>query len=464
MQSLQLSIPEPCHENWQNMTPADQGRYCNACAKVVVDFSMMTDAEVLNYFSVLKDEKVCGRALPGQLNRAITLPREPKKRLFWYWNYIMLFFMFFSKSNSAKSQTKGEVVALPVKPACTKTVGMMVAIPQVKQDHLISGKISDKEGKPVPFATVIIKGTHLGVSANANGEFAIKSKPGDILTISATGFEPLAVTVGNNKLINVQLKNQPELNVVFGDVVVTARCVKRPQAVVGQLTTIIKAAQPDTAKPNTVAKGLAGKVSGQQINLVNRVCQSDSPRVMMGGVRRIDKDKIPLLVVDDVQLPMSFMSTINPKDIANITVMKSPEANALYGVNAANGVVLVTTKKKKPVSNTKSQKDSVVKTFVGKMTEIVKPLFPSNTIRVYPNPVARGNASIISLNLQQGGTFSIQVTDLTGRVVLQKKVTSAAKSFMDKIETEGSWPAGIYFINVFDEKNKRVGKINFSVQ
>ncbi|HNK29664.1 MAG TPA: hypothetical protein PKG65_12100, partial [Ferruginibacter sp.] len=87
MQKLQLSIPEPCHENWQEMTPTQQGRFCKACAKEVIDFSMMTDTEVLNYFAGLREEKVCGRALPSQLNRAITYPKEPKKRLFWYWNY-----------------------------------------------------------------------------------------------------------------------------------------------------------------------------------------------------------------------------------------------------------------------------------------------------------------------------------------------------------------------------------------
>ncbi|HMX80851.1 MAG TPA: hypothetical protein PLG91_11090, partial [Ferruginibacter sp.] len=77
MQKLQLSIPEPCHENWQEMTPTQQGRFCKACAKEVIDFSMMTDTEVLNYFAGLREEKVCGRALPSQLNRAITYPKEP---------------------------------------------------------------------------------------------------------------------------------------------------------------------------------------------------------------------------------------------------------------------------------------------------------------------------------------------------------------------------------------------------
>ena len=115
MQKLQLSIPEPCHENWQTMTPTDQGRFCNACAKEVIDFSMMTDTEMLNYFTTLTHEKVCGRALPAQLERVISKPKEPKKRLFWYWNYIVMFFMFFGKANNVKAQGG-------VKITCSQTV------------------------------------------------------------------------------------------------------------------------------------------------------------------------------------------------------------------------------------------------------------------------------------------------------------------------------------------------------
>lgn len=73
MQQIQLSIPEPCHEDWQNMNPTEQGRFCNACSKQVVDFSTMSDREVLNYFATIKNEKVCGRAYPDQLERTITV-------------------------------------------------------------------------------------------------------------------------------------------------------------------------------------------------------------------------------------------------------------------------------------------------------------------------------------------------------------------------------------------------------
>lgn len=109
MQKWQISIPEPCHENWQQMTATDQGRFCNACVKEVIDFSMLTDVEMLNYFNTRSYEKVCGRALPSQLNRTLSSSKEPKKKTFWYGHYMLLFFMFFAKAKPSKAQEQIEV-------------------------------------------------------------------------------------------------------------------------------------------------------------------------------------------------------------------------------------------------------------------------------------------------------------------------------------------------------------------
>ncbi len=77
MQKIQLSIPEPCHQNWHQMTTAGKDRFSNACAKVVVDFSMMTDAEILSYFTTRDHGKVFGRSLLSQTRRHIQRPNNP---------------------------------------------------------------------------------------------------------------------------------------------------------------------------------------------------------------------------------------------------------------------------------------------------------------------------------------------------------------------------------------------------
>ena len=149
MQKLQISIPEPCHEDWQQMTPTQQGRFCNACAKEVIDFSTMSDIQVLNYFTKITHEKICGRALPEQLDRAISRLEPPKKRLFWYWNYMAMFFMLFAKGNSAKAQTCAKP-ATEQGPANDLLLrGQMITKGEVNSlgSRVLSGKITDTDGK-----------------------------------------------------------------------------------------------------------------------------------------------------------------------------------------------------------------------------------------------------------------------------------------------------------------------------
>ena len=191
MQQLHLSIPEPCHQNWQEMTPTQQGRFCNACAKEVIDFSTMSDNEVLNYFSSLKNEKVCGRAYPDQLERTITIPKEIKKRKFWYWNYAAMFFLFFSKM-SIKAQAQGmiAVVKNTHEPKKIKTESVLSAA--MKKN--ISGKITNKDDNPVSFASVKIAGTNTGVMADIKGEFSIViTNENVLLEVSAAGFKTIEI-------------------------------------------------------------------------------------------------------------------------------------------------------------------------------------------------------------------------------------------------------------------------------
>jgi CarboxypepD_reg-like domain/Secretion system C-terminal sorting domain len=194
MQQLQLSIPEPCHQNWHEMNPTQQGRFCNACAKEVIDFSTMSDSEVLGYFSSIKNEKVCGRAYPDQLDRAITMPKEIKKAKFWYWNYAAMFFLFFSKM-TMKAQAQGQVITVPVKKdACTVLQGKVGGL-AINNTKVVAGKITDKDDNPVSFASIKIKGANTGVSASDNGEFSITGvTKNTILEVSAVGFKTIDIS------------------------------------------------------------------------------------------------------------------------------------------------------------------------------------------------------------------------------------------------------------------------------
>jgi len=217
MQKLYLSIPDPCYENWQSMTATEQGRFCKACAKEVIDFSMMTDTEVLNYFTTVPDEKVCGRTLPSQLERTISYAKEPKKRLFWYWNYIVMFLMFFSKSNNLKAQKNTKmagnvqvVTAAQLNAIRTTNINSVLSGKAgevlINPNRVVSGKVSDKNGNPVPFATIMIKGLRTGLSADANGAYTIRTYQTDTLVISGAGFKPVEVLVGTQLILNTVLQ------------------------------------------------------------------------------------------------------------------------------------------------------------------------------------------------------------------------------------------------------------------
>jgi len=220
MHKIQLSIPEPCHQSWHQMSTAEQGRYCNACAKVVVDFSMMTDTEVLDYFTRHNPGKVCGRVLPSQLDRTITRPKEPAKRLFWYWNYMVMFFMFFGKVNMVKAQGNVKPVSefSPVKsndPFTETAATMGEAL--INDSIVITGQVKDRNGSPVSYASIKIKGSATGFSADVNGKYTVKVKRSDILIISGAGYLQAEVNIGRQLSLTTVLHRS-----VTGDIEVGA--------------------------------------------------------------------------------------------------------------------------------------------------------------------------------------------------------------------------------------------------
>ena len=222
MQQLHITIPEPCQENWQIMTPTEQGRFCNACAKEVIDFSMMTDAEVLGFFFNVKNEKVCGRAIPSQLERTIAMPKEPVKRKFWYWNYITMVFLLFGKTSKVAAQTKDKVIAIPANPQhCPVKMGKMIlptkSIAAIQKNILIRGNIMDNKGEAIPFASVKIKNTNQGVSADTFGNFSLKIHQGNIIEISALGYitKEIVADATDNELNIILLAEVKLLNEVI---------------------------------------------------------------------------------------------------------------------------------------------------------------------------------------------------------------------------------------------------------
>lgn len=221
-------------------------------------------------------------------------------------------------------------------------VAMLTHLMAWSQTRSITGKVSEQNGDPVPFATINVKGTKVTVAAGADGTFKIQAKTGDVLVITAINFQNAEITVGSESTVTATLtRNQNALTDV---VVTTALGIQRQAKSLGYSTTKINSGELTQAKVTNVATGLAAKVSGLQINLVNNGVKPDV-RVTLRGNRSILGNNQALLVVDDVILPINYLTSINPNDIDNVTVLKGASASALYGSAASNGVLIVTTKK-----------------------------------------------------------------------------------------------------------------------
>lgn len=208
-QQVQLQIPEPCHENWKNMSATEQGRFCMACKKEVIDFSTMSDREILQHISTAASS-VCGRADNAQLNRAL-IPAPAPRKLWWkYWMGIAAsFVMLISKSNA---QVKTPANIITVAPALTGkdtaidiVVGKMVQAPAKNKNLvLIYGNITDNKNSPIPYASVKLKNSDKGVAADSTGNFVlvVNAVVSNLeLEISSVGYEPKAVRLNRRQNI-----------------------------------------------------------------------------------------------------------------------------------------------------------------------------------------------------------------------------------------------------------------------
>jgi TonB-linked SusC/RagA family outer membrane protein len=218
------------------------------------------------------------------------------------------------------------------------------------QAKLISGRITDQANLAVPFATVHLKGTKFAVAADADGNFSIKAKEGDVLVVSGTGITNKEIPVTGGALVIQVSRRESSLT----EVVVTALGIKRESKALGYSTATVNAEALNVSKPINAAQGLIGQVSGAQVSIINNGVDPQI-RVQLRGERHIIADNQPLFIVDGMEVNSDFIITINPEDIDNVSVLKSASAAALYGSEATNGVVIITTKRGskngKPVIN-----------------------------------------------------------------------------------------------------------------
>jgi TonB-linked SusC/RagA family outer membrane protein len=219
----------------------------------------------------------------------------------------------------------------------------------------ISGTVSDENGVPLPGATVVVEGTSAGVSTDFDGNYSIDASQGDILVFSFVGYSTQSVTVGSSSTVDVSLQPDSALD----EVVVTALGLTREKKSLGYSVSEISGSDVNTVKNHDIASSLTGKVAG--LNITSAGTTGAGSRIVIRGNNSLTGNTQALIVVDGVPINADGInsggnvynsnvtgggiSDINPNDVESISVLKGPNAAALYGSRAGNGVILITTKK-----------------------------------------------------------------------------------------------------------------------
>ena len=208
------------------------------------------------------------------------------------------------------------------------------------QQHLVKGHVTGPDGEPLPGITVQVKGSNTAAATNTEGRFELNVPSNTTLEFTGVGFADQNIKVGTHTSLEVSMKaNTKELN----EVVVTALGIKREARSVGYATATINSKDLNNGSPVNLQTGLAGRVAGLQINEVNNGV-NPSFRIVLRGERHITADNQALIVLDGMLVSADVVSTLNPDDIANVSILKGASASALYGSEASNGVVIITTK------------------------------------------------------------------------------------------------------------------------
>jgi len=223
------------------------------------------------------------------------------------------------------------------------------------QSRTVTGKVTGADGKPIPFATVTVKGTSTAVSADENGNFSIQAPANAVLVFSSTGYQASEVNIGSQTTVNSTLTGQG----VMAEVVVTALGIRRNDRGLGYSVAkvnpenLLQKSEPD------ILKSMQGKVAGVDIR-GSQGTPGAATRIQIRGNNSFFGNSEPLIIVDGIPYSNDQVTTtsqvsnggaysngisnLDPNDIATMNVLKGSSAAALYGSRASNGVIVITTK------------------------------------------------------------------------------------------------------------------------
>ena len=209
----------------------------------------------------------------------------------------------------------------------------------------VSGKITDPTGGPIPNATIRIKSAKStsGTSADANGAFTLKVKPGAELIISAIGYESREVKVGSSPTLMIALNTDSKS---LSEVVVTGTGVATSKKKLGISVESVNSSQLPAAPTASIDQALVGKIPGAQISSVSGN-PGDPVNILLRGINSIQGGTLPLIMLDGVQMRTTDLNSIDLSSIERVEVVQGAASASLYGAQGANGVIQLFSKKGK---------------------------------------------------------------------------------------------------------------------
>ena len=322
------------------------------------------------------------------------------------------------------------------------------------QDRQISGKVtSTEDGSPLPGVNIAVRGTNRGTTTGADGSYRINVDGQSTLVFSFVGFQAQTISVVDRTTINVVLATEIGS---LEEVVVTALGITREKKSLGYASQEVKGDQVNTAKESNFINSLSGKVSGVEIKRNNNL--GSSSNIVIRGFKSLTGNNQALFVVDGVPIDNSnttssgtaqggggydygnAASDINPDDIESINILKGAASTALYGSRAANGVVIITTKKGR-----KSQGIGVTASVGYSVGSIDKSTFPE-----YQN--------------QYGGGYGLYYEDPTSRFLFRDINGDGKEDLVVPTGEDASWGAKfdpnlqVFDWRSFDQSSPQFGK------
>ncbi len=238
---IKVSVPEPCHEDWNKMNPTQKGKFCNVCTKEVIDFTTETDETIVKHFQ--KNTNICGRFHASQLNRKLIVNRKKRNHWLSYVASLLFPMAIFSQEVKKEASKTPKTEQTDHKDFKSLNIGSLhkkgkTALVAQNDSIVVTGIVTDDTGLLLPGATIQIKGLETKVFADFDGNFNIKVKRNDVLMISYVGYETFEIkVVTTENTYKIQLKPDDSLE----EIVITGYGVYRNLSGVAGLAVTVNA-------------------------------------------------------------------------------------------------------------------------------------------------------------------------------------------------------------------------------